>query len=149
MTQQYPQYSPHPPQPPAKRANKWPWVTAIVASAVLAGGIGAGIGGAVALASQPEPEPVVTPEPVVRTEYLPGKTVTPPECIEALDLAVDVIGVMEQLRDEFVDAISAAYLNDDRELGESAERVQTLNDEMDTYVEPLGEATNACRESAE
>ena len=122
----------HPHQLPRakpKRPRLWP---VVAATAVAAGLVGGGIGGAVTAAST---------EPEVRT-------VTPPECIEALDLAGGVMTVLSEVAKVSSDGARAAYSRNGAELDRVTAMTEELNAKLEEQTAPLGDAASTCRASA-
>lgn len=102
-----------------------------------------------------------TPEPVtvVETKEVPGPErtvttevevpVTPPECIEALDLAADMIGNLAEVGTLASDGVMAAYNRNGPELEAVTSKVTALNQKITDGTPAVGAATQACRASAE
>lgn len=124
---------------PEKRKRKW-ILPAGLAVAGLVLGFGAGVGA--------KPEPVIeVQEKIVEKEVT--VEVTPPECIEALDLAAVLVEDLAKVPAIAADGMGAALDQDVAGINAVTERLKTAKAGLDLQKEPLGAAVSVCRASAE
>ncbi|WP_104138750.1 hypothetical protein [Arthrobacter sp. ZGTC131] len=146
---QQPAYSqvglPLPPQAaePEKRKRKPKWfLPAGLAVAGLVLGFGAGVG------AKPEPE-IVVQEKIVEKEVEVVKEVTPPSCIEALDVTQEAIELFSTYPEMAHDAVQAAGTFDTAGLQAVTRKIETFNSDLDKLTPKVGAPVAACRLAAE
>lgn len=120
--------------------------TAVIALSVLA----LGLAGCADTPAQAEPQPAptvtVTAEPVIK-EVEVIKEVTPPSCIEALDLASEAVGVFAEIQSTVSPALTAAVTWDSAALEALTSKIQRHNEEIEVITPELGIVVNECRNS--
>lgn len=117
--------------------------TAAIALLALALGLTACSGSPAEAEPAPVPTVTVTAEPVVKEAE-----VTPQACIDALDLASEVMHVMAEVQDLVKPALRSAADRDVAELERLVGEMTEHNESLDGIEVPLAEAVSACRGSA-
>lgn len=131
------------PKPPKKSKKRF-----ILPLALLVGGMIIGS----ASAASVKPEPVVQVKEVTKevpVEKIVTKQVTPPSCIEALDLASKAVTTLAKIGPLAGRGIMAASAGNPTELNAVTSEVKAVNAEIDEQNPALGAASSACRASAE
>jgi hypothetical protein len=122
------------------------FVIGLAAVTILLVGIGIGSAGHTpAPAATPTPAPTVTVTPAAEVVT---KEVTPPDCITALDLAADAIGMLSESPKLASEGITAAFNRDAPAIEAVTVKVQDLNTRINNAAPALGTATQSCRASA-
>jgi hypothetical protein len=107
-------------------------------------GFGAGVG------NKPEPvtiEKIVEVEKEVEVEVV--KEVTPPACIEALDVATEAIELFGTYPEMAADAVKAAGSFDTPGLNAVTKRIETFNSDLGKLTPKIAAPVAICRGSAE
>ncbi|MFC9335849.1 hypothetical protein [Arthrobacter sp. NPDC057009] len=128
---------------PGKPKRKWLLPVGLaVAGLVL--GFGAGMG------AKPEPE-IVVQEKIVEKEVEVEvvKEVTPPSCIEALDVTQEAIELFSTYPEMANDAVQAAGTFDTAGLQAATRKIETFNSDLGKLTPKVGAPVAACRLAAE
>ncbi|MFT4471416.1 hypothetical protein ACMX2H_16050 [Arthrobacter sulfonylureivorans] len=94
----------------------------------------------------PGPTVTVEAEPVTKTVT---KEVTPDACIDALDYAIEAIGLMQPLPEMIYESGMAGLEQDVPAIEDINNRLTTFSSDLEKLTPKVGEASQACRASAE